>query len=139
MKSLIIASALLLLSGCALVDRFVIAPFDNNEYALVNKIRTLAMQTKPKCGVENVAPFAVLDYVNEMHDTALLLKNYSQYLPNNDQTIKPINLTFQVIEELKARYDKESKVSKVYCELKVQSIINSTEAIQKAIGKRPRP
>lgn len=143
MRHFAIALSLLLLGGCSivqpLVDRFTIAPFDSNEYALVNKIRTTAMQTKPKCGVENIAPFAVIDYVHDMHDTALLLKNYSQYLPKNEQTIKPINLTYQMIEELKTRYEKETKVSKTYCELKLQSIIDSSEAIQKAIGKRPRP
>ena len=143
MKNIIIALSFVLLSGCAtiqpMIDRFTIAPFDSNEYALVNKVRTVAIQTKPKCGVENIAPFAVLDYVNEMHDNALLLKNYSQYIPKNDQTIKPVNLTYQMIDELKTRYEKESKVSKVYCELKIQSIIDATESIQKAIAKRPRP
>lgn len=143
MKNIIIGLSFLFLSGCAviqpMVDRFMIAPFDSNEYALVNKVRTIAIQTKPKCGIENVAPFAVLDYVNEMHDNALLLKNYSQYIPKNDQTIKPVNLTYQMIDELKTRYEKEKKVSKVYCELKIQSIIDATESIQKAIAKRPRP
>lgn len=139
MRNIIIGLFLLSLSGCAIVDRFMIAPFDSNEYAMVNKIRTVAMQTKPKCGTENIAPFAVLDYVNEMHDTALLLKNYSQYLPKNEQSIKPINLTYQMIDELKTRYQKETKVSKTYCELKIQSIMDATESIQQAIGKRPRP
>ena len=77
MRNIIIGLVLLAMTGCSVVqpviDRFTIAPFDNNEYAMINKIRTLAIQTKPKCGIENIAPFAILDYVNEMHDTALLL------------------------------------------------------------------
>lgn len=139
MKNIIIALFFVFLSGCAVIDRFMIAPFDANEYALVNKIRTTAIQTKPKCGAENIAPFAVLDYVQDMHDTALLLKNYSQYLPKNEQTYKPVSMTYTMIEELKTRYEKEKKVSKTYCELKMQSIIDATESIQQAIGKRPRP
>lgn len=143
MKNIIIALSFLLLSGCSviqpLIDRFSIAPFDANEYALVNKIRTIAIQTKPRCGIENIAPFAVLDYVNDMHDTALLLKNYSQYLPKNEQTYKPVSVTYGMIDELKTRYEKEKKVSKTYCELKIQSIIDASESIQQAIGKRPRP
>jgi hypothetical protein len=143
MRNIIIGLVLLAMTGCSVVqpviDRFTIAPFDNNEYAMINKIRTLAIQTKPKCGIENIAPFAILDYVNEMHDTALLLKNYSQYLPKNEQSIKPINLTYQMVDELKVRYEKEKKVSKTYCELKLQSIADASESIQQAIGKRPRP
>lgn len=143
MKNIIIALSIMLLTGCATIqstiDRFTIAPFDANEYALINKLRTNAMQAKPKCGIENIAPFAVLDYVNEMHDTALLLKNYSQYIPKNEQSIRPINITYDMVTELKIRYQKENKVSKTYCELKMQSIIDATESIQQAIGKRPRP
>ena len=126
----------LLLGGCSVVqpfvDRFMIAPFDENEYGLVNKLRTLAIETKPKCGSDDID-------VNQMYHTALLLKNYSEYLPKNDQTIKPVGLTFQMVSELKTRYDKEQKINKVYCELKTQSIIDASEAIQKTIGKRPRP
>lgn len=143
MKNFVVVIALLVLSGCSViqpvVDRFMIAPFDANEYALVNKLRTTAMLTKPKCGVENIAPFAVLDYVHDMHNTALLLRNYSQYLPKNEQTMKPVTIAYDLVTELKARYEKESKVSKAYCELKIQSIINVTESIQQTIGKRPRP
>jgi len=143
MKNIIISLSFLFLSGCAviqpIIDRFTIAPFDSNEYALVNKVRTIAIKTKPKCSIENIAPFAVLNYVNELHDNALLLKNYSQYIPKNDQTIKPVNLTYQMIDELKSRYEKEKKVGEVYCVLKIQSIIDATESIQQAIAKRPRP
>lgn len=143
MKNLLAALTFTLLTGCSvvqpLVERFTIAPFDSNEYALVNKLRTTAIQTKPKCGADNIAPFAVLDFVHDMHDTALLLKNYSQYLPKNEQTMKPVSLTYDLVAELKNRYEKETKVSKTYCELKVQSIIDVTESIQRAIGKRPRP
>jgi folate-dependent tRNA-U54 methylase TrmFO/GidA len=68
-----------------------------------------------------------------------LLKNYSQYIPKNEQSIRPINITYDMVTELKVRYQKENKVSKTYCELKMQSIIDATESIQQAIGKRPRP
>lgn len=139
MKNIIIALSFVFLSGCAVIDRFMIAPFDSNEYALINKLRTLSIQTKPLCGIKNVAPFDVTDNVYVMYDTALLLKNYSQYLPKNEQTYKPISMTYKMVEELKMRYEKQNKVSKTYCELKIQSIIDATESIQQAIGKRPRP
>ena len=143
MKTLFVALSFVFMTGCSvvqpLIDRFSIAPFDTSEYALVNKLRTTAILTKPRCGVENIAPFAVVDYVHDMHDTALLLKNYSQYLPKNEQTMKPVSLTYDLVVELKNRYEKDLKVSKTYCELKIQSIIDVSESIQRSIGKRPRP
>jgi hypothetical protein len=142
MKNIIIALLFFTLSGCSVVqpfiDRFNIAPFDNNEYALANRLRTTAIQAKPRCDVSVLPPFAIEDYINEMYDTALLLRNYSEYLPKNDQTIKPVGLVFQMVSDLKNRYEKESKINKTYCQLKIQSIIESSVSIQQAIGKRPR-
>ena len=132
MKTLLIGLSLLLLSGCAVVDRFIIAPFDPNEYALVNSLRSTSIQVKPNCS--NISR----DEVNQLYNISLNMKNYSQYLPRNDQTIKPVNATYQMVSELKTRYNKENKLNKTYCELKMQSIIDATELTQKAIGKRPR-
>lgn len=143
MKNIILGLTLLLLSGCAvvqpIVDRFTISPFDSNEYALVNTLRTLAIQAKPNCNIADDPWKIIYNYVEELHNTSLLLKNYSEYIPKNDQTIKPVNIVFLMTTDLKKRYSTEAKVSKTYCELKIQSIINASESIQKAIGKRPRP
>jgi len=131
------------LSGCSvvqpIVDRFTIAPFDANEYALVNSLRTTAIQAKPNCNTEKDPLMIIYNYVDSLYNTSLLLKNYSQHIPKNDQTIKPVNLVFKMSTDLRDRYLKEQKVSKTYCELKIQSIIDASESIQKAIGKRPRP
>lgn len=132
MKTLLIALSLLFLSGCAVIDRFNIAPFDSNEYALVNSLRSTSIQVKPNCS--NISR----EEVNQLYIIALNMKNYSQYLPRNDQTIKPVNATYQMVSELKTRYNKENKLNKTYCELKMQSIIDATELTQRAIGKRPR-
>lgn len=132
MKTLLIALSLLFLSGCAVIDRFNIAPFDSNEYALVNSLRSTSIQVKPNCS--NISR----EEVNQLYNIALNMKNYSQYLPRNDQTIKPVNATYQMVYELKTRYNKENKLNKTYCELKMQSIIDATELTQRAIGKRPR-
>jgi hypothetical protein len=132
MKTLLMALSLIVLSGCAVVDRFIIAPFDPNEYALVNSLRSTSIQVKPNCS--NISR----DEVNQLYNIALNLKNYSQYLPRNDQTIKPVNTTYQMVSELKTRYNKENKLNKTYCELKIQSIIDATELTQRALGKRPR-
>ncbi len=139
MKRYWIVFAAVILSGCSAIQpvagRFFIAPFDPNEYLLVTSLRTTAIESKPLCGNSST----VVPNVNQMYHTALMLTNYSQHLPRNEQTIKPINATHQMVHELKHRYSTETKVSKVYCELKLQSIIDTSESIQKAIAKRPRP
>ena len=40
MKKLLIALAVLNLNGCALIDAYLMAGYDTNEYSLVNKIKT---------------------------------------------------------------------------------------------------
>jgi hypothetical protein len=106
---------------------------------LVNTLRTLAIQAKPNCNTADDPWKIIYNYVEELHNTSLLLKHYSEYIPKNDQTIKPVNIVFLMTTDLKKRYSTEAKVSKTYCELKIQSIIDASESIQKAIGKRPRP
>jgi PBP1b-binding outer membrane lipoprotein LpoB len=118
MKKLILIS-LLLLNGCALW----MAPYDNNEYALVNKVRTISQLGD--CTKKNI---------DSMYFTALELKNYSEMLPRNDQTIALTKDLFTVVEEMKKRTD----FSSVYCKAKLNIIEISAEKIQHAIGNKPR-
>ena len=139
MKNILIALSFVLLSGCAVVqpmiDRFNIAQFDNNEYALVNKIRTQSQLAKQDCGTSILAR----SHIDDMFITSTELKNYSQYIPKNQQTISPVEILDKMISEIHARYNTTSSVSKTYCELKLTSINQSAEAIQRAMAKRPRP
>ena len=135
MKKAFILLALFYISGCSLLDKFMIAPYDNNEYALVNKIRTTAQLSKKDCVDRNVMKMNS----NTIFALSSEMKNFSQYLPKNDQSIKPISQLYTMTEELHKRYEAEGPVNKTYCELKLTSIEESAEMIQKAIGKRPRP
>ena len=66
------------------------------------------------------------------------LKNYSQYLPRNEQTFKPVDLLHVLTTDLQKRYSTSKEINKTYCELKLKSIASSAEEIQKVIAKRPR-
>ncbi|MFZ9589117.1 MAG: hypothetical protein ACO28V_05255 [Chitinophagaceae bacterium] len=138
MKKILLTS-ILLLSGCStiqpFIDRFTIAQFDANEYALVNQVRTSSMIAKPLCP----SKYETKIYVDAIYSSTYELKNYSEHLPKNDQTIKPVNLLFTLVNDLNARYKAEGDVNKTYCELKLQSISDAANSIQKAIAKRPRP
>jgi len=139
MKNILAVLSFVFFSGCAViqpvVDRFTIAPFDSNEYALVNKIRTQSQLAKENCSVSLLARADV----DALFVTSTELKNYSQHIPKNKQTISPVELLDKMVVEIHTRYNSGSTVSKTYCELKLTSINQSAESIQKAIAKRPRP
>lgn len=139
MKKIIIVISMLMISGCAIVqpivDRFTIAPFDSNEYALLNKIRTTSQLIKPYCANYRFIEFTI----TEIYEDAILLQNYSEYLPKNQQTIQSINLLYQMIHDIKKRYSQDITVSETYCQLKLNSIEEASISIQKSIAKRPRP
>lgn len=139
MKNILLGLSFLFLSGCSVVqpfiDRFTIAQFDDNEYALVNKIRTTAMLAGERCDDQLTATL----YSKSVYYYGIELKNYSQYLPKNYQTIKSVDILVAMTKDAYQRYSKPGNVSKTYCELKFKSIQQSAEMIQKAIGQRPRP
>jgi len=123
MKSLLLC-CILLLSGCSSIQSALfVAHYDNNEYGLVNKVRTDALLKN--CNKEGI---------QVMYEDALQLKNYSQYLPHNDVTIKMNNDLFTLVDEL----HQKDTFSPAYCALKLNTISKSAEKIQQAIGGEPR-
>jgi len=139
MRIFIAAISFVLLSGCTVIqpfiDKFTIAQFDENEYALVNKIRTVAALAGQRCDDQLTSKL----YAKSLYHYGIELKNYSQYIPKNEQTKKPVELLYKMTVDVNDRYNKQETVSKTYCELKYKSIQQSAEMIQKAIGNRPRP
>ena len=113
----------LLLSSCATYDKIFMAPFDPNEYALVNEVRTLSLLNK--CDK---------DTINEIYISSFELKNYSEYLPANELTIKMTSDLFKIVSELKNKNNPDQ----FYCQAKLNIIESSSEEIQKVIGNRPR-
>jgi len=123
MKKLLVF-LVILLSGCSSIQSALfVAHYDNNEYNLVNKVRTDALLKK--CDK---------DGIQVMYEDSLQLKNYSQYLPYNDVTIKMNNDLFTLVDEL----HQKDTFSPAYCALKLNTISKSAERIQQAIGGEPR-
>mgnify|MGYP003334138034 FL=1 len=108
------------LSGCSLL----MANFDNNEYGLINKVRTIA--ELGKCD-EYTVKVLYLD--------ALEFKNYSQYIPMNKATIDLSEKLFTLVDELRL---KQQPISPAYCQLKLNIIGKSAEEIQRVVGSKPR-
>jgi|688.fasta_scaffold540750_3 hypothetical protein len=123
------------LSGCALIDAYLMAGYDTTEYALVNRIKTqadLAVEdckdvTKSKQNADN------------LYSTAVELKNFSTNIPRNEDTAKLAGNLVELTKQGKEQYVKNSNVSETFCKLKLQQIGRSAEVAQKVIGKKPRP
>ena len=133
MKKLILILTLTTLPGCAVIDAYRQSHFDNNEYAQINAIRTLASLGKSKCGTDAIPTVA-----NNLAFDAEELKNYSSAIPHNDPAIKMTLELAKIVVELNDRYVSGKEVSKAYCELKLTAIEKDAVTIQTAIGAKPR-
>ena len=72
--------------------------------------------------------------VKIMYNTTLELKNFAEYIPRNDATIRLSNQLYNVVEEL---YKRENP-SPAYCKVKLKLITTSAEDIQRVVGSKPR-
>lgn len=133
MKKLVVVSLILLLNGCALIDIYRMARFDNIEYSLVNQIHTQAQLAASNCGTD-----LVLWQVDEIYSKTVELRNYSVHIPRNDETVKMTVALHEIVKGLKDRYASDEEISVKYCELKFNNIENATTNMQKVIGDKPR-
>jgi hypothetical protein len=134
MKKLLVGLLLISsLSGCALFDAYFMARFDNNEYALINKIRTEANLGAAKCGKPEVV--AVVDNI---YRTSIEFRNYGQSIPRNQDVIRMGNELAEIVKGLSDRYHGTEPVSMMYCTTKFSSIERNAVNIQNVVGKKPR-
>ena len=136
MKKLLIALAVVVLPGCAgvsLVDSYLLAHFDNNEYAQVNSIRTVANLGAAKCGTADVVPV-----VESLYYKSVELKNYSASIPHNEDAVKMTGELADIVKGLNDRYHGKDPVSPSYCTLKMGTIEKNAVNIQNVIGRKPR-
>ena len=137
MRKLSILLAILALQGCTAVgfvyDSVRMARFDNNEYAQINSIRTVANLGAAKCGTAEVVPV-----VENLYYKSVELKNYSASIPRNDETIKMTSELAEIVKGLNEKYHDKETVSTSYCTLKFGTIEKNAVTIQNAIGAKPR-
>jgi hypothetical protein len=134
MKTLFALLLAVALSGCTLIDAYFMAKYDTTEHDLVNKVSVYSALSKPFCADTN----KMKEYSFVLYGYSSELKNFSKHLPRNEMTVKMTDELHIMVEELNNKYTTSDKVNKTYCELKLQSISESANDIQKAIAKRPR-
>jgi hypothetical protein len=133
MKKLVLVSLVLLLNGCALINAYRMARFDNIEYALVNQIHTQAQLGVTTCGTD-----LVYSQVDDIYFKTVELHNYSATIPRNEETVKMTTDLYAITKGLKDRYASDDEVSQKYCEIKFKNIETSTGVMKKVIGAKPR-
>jgi len=134
MKVLLLVPILSLITGCAAIDAFKTRPFDNIEQDKINYIRTLSGEMKQQCSSPNSikADLAILKF------KALELKNYSNSLPDNQETAKLSVLLFNLIEPMSNAYQLDDAPGETFCKLKLDNIEESAKKIQLVNSKRPK-
>ena len=133
MKKLIVVLALLL-NGCAVVDYYRMAKWDNNEYQLANDVQTAATLGYDFCSDKK----DVVYYVDYIYNKSVEFKNYTVDIQRNEETDKMATELLAITKGLKERYHSGDEVSQKYCELKMTSIQTSTGTIKRTLGDKPR-
>lgn len=136
MKKLVIALSILVLTGCSTLqttfDSYFMAKFDNQEYVLINKIRTTAELAQQDCLQFSKVKreFYSLQKLNTE------FKNFTQYIPRNPEAYKMAVQMEDLINQGAKAYDDNSSV--FFCKAKFQQIERNAEKIQKVLGSKPR-
>jgi len=133
MKKLLLIPLIVLLSSCALYNAYTTAHFDNNEYKLINDIRTMSNLSASKCGKTEAAAA-----VDEIYSTTLQFKNYGEYIPHNEETHKAAVELEAIVKDLRDRYRKPEPVAMFYCTTKFATIERNAVKIQNIVGAKPR-
>ena len=134
MKKIILSLSMLLsLTSCALYDSYVTAHFDNNEYKLINDIRTMSNQYASTCGKPEAQ-----QAVNELYNVSLQFKNYGEFIPHNEETQKAAKELEEIVRDFRDRYRKPEPVSMFYCTTKFTTIERNAVKIQNIVGTKPR-
>ena len=120
-------------TGCAVLDAYLMAPYDANEYLQITEIRTNAIQYRRQC--DN----PVLAQVNAqaMANRTELFEKYEEQIPRNANGFKAAQALNEISQGLNTAYVKGS-VSSVFCRLKYNNIEHSAELIQRVTAGRPR-
>lgn len=134
MKKILIALSFTLLSGCALVDSYLMAKYDTNEYAAITTIRSQSEIAQETCNDKKRTEM----YINNIYESSVFFKNFAQLRVRNDETATIAYNLYLLSDQLKKHYEKNDTVSASYCKLKLQQLEKGAVTAQKAIGSKPR-
>jgi hypothetical protein len=133
MKYISVILSAVALSGCAVVDAYLMTHYDPNEYKTITEIRAEAQQFKNQC---DDAVASQTNAVKVATDTQYFVL-YSEHIPRNDNMIAASKDLHDIAQGLADQYSK-AKVSPAFCKIKFTSIETSADRMQTVIAGRPR-
>jgi hypothetical protein len=133
MKRTSLILSIFLLSGCALWDAYMMAPYDANEYLLITEIRVDAGQYQAQCANPVLAPANATAMARKTN----LYEKYSEQIPRNENGYKSAQALNEIARGLDTAYV-NGAVSPTFCRLKYNSIKQSAELMQRTTAGRPR-
>ena len=133
MKRIVLALTCVLLSSCALLDAYLMAPYDATEYLQITEIRASAGQYRKQCDNPILAPANAQAIANRTD----LFEKYEELIPRNDNGYRAAQALNEITQGLNSAYVK-GPVSSVFCKLKYNNIEHSAELIQRVTAGRPR-
>lgn len=134
MKKLIALLAISMLSGCTVLDAYLMTKYDSNEYQLAVEIRTDAHLSKADC--DN--PLASKINAQSIADKTQLFEFYSEHIPRNNNGASASRNLNEIAQGLLKRYNSGDKVSPTFCRLKFEGIEIGAATVQSVLAKRPR-
>lgn len=133
MKRLLLYFLVVSLSGCALVDAYLMTKYDPNEYKSITDIRAEAQLYKGQCANELLS----ITNANKLAFDTRAFAMYSENVPRNENVINASAELDKIAQGLATQYN-NGKVSTIFCKIKFESIEHNAGTMQKIIGARPR-
>ena len=133
MKKILIAVCVVLLNGCALLDAYLMAPYDANEYLQITEIRVLAGQYRQQCDSFQASAANAQDITRR----TVMFERYSEYIPRNENGHRAAKALNEIAQGINTAYVK-GIVSATFCRLKYNNIEHAAELIQRVTAGRPR-
>ena len=128
LKKLLLLSSIAILTAC-------VAKWDNADYSRIVDIRhTVAVAQREKV-CEN--PRQAQTVADALERDAHWLMLYSDYLSNNEPNQQMSTALYNTVAEFSKRYQ-GTPPSKIYCELKLKTVAQQIDTIQRTNAGRPR-
>ena len=138
MKKLLLILSVGLLSGCStlntLYDSYFMAKYDTNEYALVNAVKTKSIIAQADCNDRQ----KTVDNVKKIYEKSYEFRNFAFHIPRNKDSQAMSEKLLKLTTDTKEYYQKNEKVSDIFCKSRYQQIVRAADTIQATLGSKPR-
>lgn len=138
MKKLLLILSVGALTGCStmttLYDSYFMAKYDTNEYALINTVKTKSFIAQADCNDRA----KTLTHVDAIYEKSIEFRNFAFHIPRNKDAQNMSEKLVKLTTDTKEYYQKNEKVSDIFCKARYQQIFRSADTIQSTLGSKPR-